>query len=122
MAQGGVTCLHLTPEMLEGAYEYLRTTPPFRRWKLPPGDDIVFQVHQKCTATDAVALHWFDKGHHHLAVSNTRVGHTLSLMEAMAHEMVHIQCHNLTKASHGSVFKRYAAQVCKYHGFDPKAF
>lgn len=42
--------LHLTLEMLEGAYEYLRTTPPFRRWKLPPGADIEFHV-TTCIAT-----------------------------------------------------------------------
>ena len=30
--------LHLTPDLLEGAYEYLRLSPPFREWRLPDGD------------------------------------------------------------------------------------
>src|SRR5215475_4729604 len=36
--------LHLTPEALENAYEYLRATLPFRRWNLPHADELVFRV------------------------------------------------------------------------------
>ncbi len=36
--------LPLTPEMLRACYEFLRSTPPFRRWSLPPGDEIGFHV------------------------------------------------------------------------------
>ena len=41
----------------------------------------------------------------------------------MAHEMVHAKCDaEGVRAEHGAEFKRRAALVCKYHGFDPKTF
>ena len=36
--------LTLTPEMLEGAYEYLRVSPPFAAWGLPHADHVSFRV------------------------------------------------------------------------------
>src|SRR5262245_58229754 len=36
--------LTLTPEMLEGAYEYLRVSPPFCSWDLPHADQVMFRV------------------------------------------------------------------------------
>src|ERR1700754_3947176 len=36
--------LPLTPEMLEGANEYLRVSPPFRAWNLPHADHVSFRV------------------------------------------------------------------------------
>ena len=36
--------LNLIPDLLEGAYEYLRRSPPFRDWRLPDGDHVVFRV------------------------------------------------------------------------------
>ena len=31
--------LRLTPDMLAAAYDFLRTTVPFSRWRLPEADD-----------------------------------------------------------------------------------
>ena len=39
--------MKLTPGILEAAYEFLRTTPPFKGWKLPSGVDITFRVIKK---------------------------------------------------------------------------
>src|SRR5690349_18038866 len=36
--------LRLTPDIIEGAYEFLRMTPPFRGWRLPPADEVEFVV------------------------------------------------------------------------------
>ena len=36
--------LRLTPEIIEGSYEFLRTTPPFRGWNLPHADEVTFVV------------------------------------------------------------------------------
>jgi len=36
--------LHLTPDMLAGVYEFLRTTEPFKAWKLPHADELGFAV------------------------------------------------------------------------------
>ena len=112
--------LPLDPAMLEAAYEYLRATPPFRRWKLPPGEQIEFHV----IASRALRGRCVGRGQaHSIAISAGTIGHTDSLMMAMAHEMIHVR-DNLAgvRAHHGASFARGAAQVCRFHGFDPKLF
>jgi hypothetical protein len=112
--------LPLDPAVLEAAYEFLRATPPFRRWKLPPGAAVEFHV----IASQGLRGRCVDDGEHQtIAISAGTIGHTHSLMMAMAHEMIHVR-DNLAgiRAHHGSSFRRSAAQVCRYHGFDPKLF
>lgn len=113
--------LPLTPTVLEAAYEFLRALPPFKRWRLPHADEIEFQV----------TRHADRQGHcktigdrHTIAVSERKIGHTASLIELMAHEMVHVHCHRLgdRRAEHSALFRRHAATVCRIHGFDPKTF
>ena len=36
--------MQITPELLEASYELLRSMPPFKRWKLPHADNVVFRV------------------------------------------------------------------------------
>jgi hypothetical protein len=114
--------LPLTPEMLRAAYDYLNTTPPFSRWNLPDGEDVVFHV-----VRDRAVRGWYqwrdDK--HHIAVSSRNIGYTSGLMDVMAHEMVHLHerhCGACGSAEHSAAFHRWAGQVCRIHGFDPKAF
>lgn len=114
--------LPLNKYVLEGAYRYLRSTRPFCYWNLPEGEDVVFRV----LRTDRRHGHyrWFGSKHT-IAVSGKTHGRTLALMETMAHEMVHlyIELHKFKdKSEHGPVFRHFAGQVCKYHGFDPKLF
>jgi hypothetical protein len=113
--------LHLTPEMLRAAYEYLRTTPPFRRWKLPPADEVEFHVTRHKDRTGDCET---SAGHEPLIrVSATLVGWTASLLATMAHEMIHVHLdRKKVRAAHGWEFRRAAAQVCRHHGFDPKLF
>lgn len=116
--------LHLTPEILEAAYEFLRTTPPFRRWKLPHADDVKFVV-----SADPCWRGYYicDRRHGHtIAISGKWIGHTANLIATMAHEMIHLyqsirglETRNVT---HNADFRRIAARVCKHHGFDPRAF
>jgi hypothetical protein len=44
----------------------------------------------------------------------------------MAHEMVHLHESQVGTGAngtlHGASFYRVAAQVCRFHGFDPKLF
>lgn len=115
--------LPLDPETLAAAYDYLRTTPPFSRWNLPESEDVVFKA-----AITPRHHGWYDrkKRKHILAVSRGSVGHTTSLMETMAHEMCHL-FQALTKTEtpgteHNAAFLKLVVQVCRYHGFDPKAF
>lgn len=116
--------LRLTPDILAAAYTYLRECAPFKGWRLPESDDLAFSVTRhkdrfshmqgECRSTNA-----------EIAVSEIKVGCTRVLMEAMAHEMIHLQQH-LRKmdrgGDHNADFKRRAGRVCIIHGFDPKTF
>lgn len=113
--------LSITPEIIESAYEFLRTTLPFRRWKLPPADDIEFRVVRDPTIYGS----YIEESSHIIAISDRLVGHTTTLLATLAHEMIHLyQAIRGTggKNQHGVEFRKFAAQVCKAHGFDPKAF
>lgn len=117
--------LHMTPAMLEAAYELLRLTPPFRRWKLPEADTISFHV----TAHDDRHGHFTE----HRRWKNPRIGISVAhvktlpdLAEVMAHEMIHLHLFRLKGAKwyagHGAPFRRLAEQVCKAHDFDLSKF
>src|SRR5580698_698382 len=105
--------LHLTPEALENAYEYLRITLPFRRWDLPHADNMVFRVmgardrygHFKGRIKDNRDLN-------EIGVSQRKVHSTQMLMTTMAHEMIHLHQHEKggsTRNAHNAHFHRLAA-------------
>jgi hypothetical protein len=112
--------IYLTNDMLEGLYVVISMTRPFRAWKLPQADDVIFHV----TAADTPqGAYWYDKEkrQHHLSVSAKR-HHTLhSAMMTLAHEMIHLHEKQIgvrDDVGHGWQFKRFAKQVCHHHGFD----
>lgn len=112
--------MHLTPEMLERAYDYLRSTPPFKRWGLPRGDEVEFHVNYAAKVRGDCRE---ARDRHIIRLSARNIGRTESLMAVMAHEMTHIHCDRKgIKAAHGRDFLKYAAQVCREHGFDEKLF
>lgn len=118
--------LPLNKETLAAAYDYLRTTPPFYRWNLPESEDVKFYV---VRATDHFAHYKWDGKRHTISVSGGAIGHTSTLMEKLAHEIVHLHLEENGMESrggdantHNAAFRKFAAQVCKWHGFDPKAF
>jgi hypothetical protein len=117
--------LHITHQMIEGAYELLRETPPFRRWKLPEADDVSFAV-MDCETHAADYLMVGDKTHR-IRINNKWTGTLSKLIANLAHEMVHLhlQCacpNDQAAENHGPAFQKAAAQVCKHHGFDMKGF
>lgn len=117
--------LPLTPEILAAAYDYLRTTPPYSRWNLPDSEDVKFRVGK---FRDTFANYQWDGKQHTVTMSVAAIGHTRTLFETMAHEMIHMHLEEQglesrgTKATHNVAFRKFAAQVCKFHGFDVKAF
>lgn len=120
--RGASVSLPLTRETLAAAYDYLKTTPPFSHWNLPDSEDIKFKVTKH---TDRYGHHCQLNAKHEVAISTRYVGRTQSLMESMAHEMIHIhqeESRSATSSEHNAAFHKYAAVVCKYHGFDPKTF
>lgn len=113
--------IKLSVDVLRAAYDYLNTTDPFLKWNLPDSDDISFAV-----TSDKNNHGWLTTKPRHrprITVSGSVVGHTLSLLTVVAHEMVHLHQY-LTgmPQTHGPAFDRLKAKVCKVHGFDPKAF
>ena len=115
--------LKISPHMLETAYEFLRSTPPFKAWRLPHADEIRFNV-----ARDPGHVGWVTHGAGvvpAIHISEACVGHTSTLVQYMAHEMIHLAQWfkgETTKTQHNAAFNRRAKQVCKHHGWDPKLF
>ena len=114
--------LHLTPDILEAAYELLRWTPPFSRWKLPEGEDVAFTV----AANPAfLGEYQWEGDHHRISISMRWSAQLTTLLPIMAHEMLHLYqrvASTENKNQHNAQFRRLSATVCKHHGFDPRAF
>jgi hypothetical protein len=114
--------LRPTPEILEAAYEYLRTTPPFRGWKLPHADSIGFVITRSKNTKGYYTKECRKPDSHEIGVSENCVSSTLHLFEVMAHEMIHLhQAINKLETGntqHNADFLRRAKSVCKYHGWD----
>lgn len=116
--------MKLTPPVLEACYDFLRATLPFRRWGLPPGEEVEFRVlrTQRRMGSHAVCPR---RGHHVISMSSGKMSHTSHLVETMAHEMVHAYQSKRgteTRAEHNAEFRRLARIVCRHHGFDPLEF
>jgi len=114
--------LHLTPAMLEASYELLRTTLPFRRWKLPHAGEIEFKVLRLPHRGDTAS--WGDDLHE-ICLSTKWHPILSELLLTMAHEMCHVRQYMERpndRAHHGAYFKKCARQVCRHHGWDYKTF
>lgn len=118
--------LPLTSEMMVAAYEYLRITPPFDKWNMPEAEDVLFKV---ARTRHKQGWYQWDGKRHTITGSQGKVGYTLTLIVLMAHEMIHLHLEETGMESrarsndtHNAAFRKFAAQVCKVHGFDPKAF
>lgn len=123
----GVVTLRLTPDMMAAAYDFLRTAPPFVRWKkMPESDDVVFKVSRISAETGHYQRHDND---HIISASEVSLGTTCNLLQLIGHEMIHMWLEITGKESksrsasvHNAAFRRHAAQFCKTHGYDLKAF
>lgn len=109
--------------MLEATYELLRTTPPFRGWKLPPADEVEF--HLMRFNDRGADYERKPNGTHCIRVNEKWCGNLTLLLRYMAHEMVHLHHGTICpsdSAHHGTWFKKLAATVCRHHHLDPKSF
>lgn len=118
--------LPLTPDVLAAAYDFLAVTEPFCRWNLPDSEDVKFIVAR--SRKDFARYRW-DGKQHTIAVSRASVAYSATLLEKVGHEMIHLHLEETGMESrsndpntHNMAFRKRAAQVCKLHGFDPKAF
>jgi len=112
--------LRLTPDMLAAGYDFLRTTAPFQRWRLPESDELGFHVVRDAALSADFGVR---EGVPLIRVSEAHNGHTITLLASLSHEMIHLRQH-LTgdREHHGPRFRRMAARVCAVQGFDPKIF
>lgn len=117
---------HLTQELMEGAYEFLRQAPPFNTWPgMPEADEVEFHVLATPQKHGDCGIH--TDGRIFIRISTALVGSTSSLLAVMAHEMIHgyqwIKPEKKTgRSNHDSFFNRAADKVCKFHHFDRKLF
>ena len=104
--------LPLTTDTLRHCYEFLDSTPPFNKWNLPDSPDVKFKV-----IRDPALRGWYRKenGKHTIGVSSSCVGHTLSLMIVMAHEMIHVFEEHSNACGAGE-------HSAAFHRYDPKLF
>lgn len=115
--------MHLTPEILEAEYNFLRVCPPFRRWRMPDSDEVCFRIirsHQ-CSGR----YHLNAKHGHVIEINALWVATPGKLQKTMAHEMIHlhlqIDCPT-DQAHHGYRFEAKAKQVCRHFYLDPAEF
>jgi hypothetical protein len=118
--------IRLTPDLMEGAYEFLRLTPPFKSWHLPHADEVEFVVSRHRTHVGYHRGVRRKMRSHEIGISEVCVGHTNTLLRTMAHEMIHqYQQRARTETAnteHNADFLRLAKSVCRYHGWDEREF
>lgn len=115
--------IRISLPIIEQTYELLRETAPFKRWRLPPADDISFSITRDRGSRGEFYL--VDGKTPTIGV-NDMSHHTLDeLLRTVAHEMCHLRLHLLgarKDVHHGRAFKRLAHLVCHHHQFDLGAF
>lgn len=119
--------LALDPHMLAAVYDALREFPPFRQWKLPPAEEVAFEVVANAQVYGYYIEATSPKGvEHTIKISAANVGHWNTLGRVMAHEMIHMH-QAIAKlyhsdATHNADFRRRAKRVCSACGWDYKEF
>ena len=113
-----------TPDLLRRAYELLRQTPPFKGWRLPEAEMILFEVTR---ARGVYGEYWYDKARGHvIRVSQARHAYLPGLLATVAHEMIHLRQDivraETPKTHHNAQFRRIALLACRTHGWDEKLF
>lgn len=115
--------IYITPEQMELAYELLRASPPFKRWRLPSPDTIEFHA-VPMRGQDQADCHW-NGNRHVIRIASNRHHSLPPLIVTMAHEMVHLHLdisYPRDRAHHGRRFNQHADIVCRHHVFDRGQF
>ena len=115
----------VTPDAVYAAFQFLVQLEPFRKWKLPSADEMEFRINFK-QGEDGHYNRYCGTDHHWIAISAAIVSHTFTLIEIVAHEMIHLKqaiCKTETpNTQHNAEFRKIAKQVCSVHGWDSKRF
>lgn len=125
--------IYPTPEMCRAAYEFFRTTLPYRRWRLPDAEQVVFKITDSGKIMGSV---YYPSGKGQKIRPRMEISERLNfctdlLIRTIAHEMCHLRQFQLDgwhivdpdkEYGHGEDFKKLAKLVCRRHGFNPKTF
>lgn len=115
----------VTPLMLRASWDYHAASGPMLNWNLPPGEAVDLRVGRAKNATYAITWHDRNKDRQWITFNSHLHGTSDTLHRSMAHEMIHwyIDHNNIKDTSdHGRAFQKYALAICKFHGYDPRAF
>ena len=117
--------MKLKPELIAAAYEFLRNTPPFNRWALPPTAEVTFSTLKDPHGALFGYYQYDPEGQrmHHIRISEGKVGTIRTLVFVMAHEMIHVAQvmeRTTTKGEHNRDFHRRKRQIARLHGYDSK--
>jgi len=116
--------MKLSPAILRAAYAMLDECEPFSRWNLPAAEDVNFVVGK--TKRDYACCTYTADHKFILMASAPYHGRLPTLLESMAHEMIHVHIFRHPRMGrgghHNAAWHRYADQVCKSLGFDRSRF
>lgn len=118
-----VTTFH--PDELAAAYDYIRVTPPFKRWKLPESDALAFRVSRHNDRFGHFDDHDGKKPFPTIAISTVHTKSYRDLVAVLCHEIIHVKLKMDGYRGwdrHGYEFKRLSRQVCRIHDFDFATF
>lgn len=115
--------MNITPQHVAAVYEMLRQLEPFDAWSLPEADLIEFRTDMRRNVVGEHNYRARKRQAPLIRVSLACNGHLLTLMQTVAHEMVHLaQIVNGEREGHQETFIKRTAAVCKEFGWDEKAF
>lgn len=103
--------VEVTPEIIAGVYDVLRKASPFRSWKMPRRDSMVFKITRR---KDWRGYFCALKSGNVIAVSDRHIRSWLELEAVIAHEMLHAHMNTVCphEPHHGVVFQKKANVVC----------
>lgn len=111
--------MKVTAQTLRAVYTLLRTLPPFKRWKLPTADNVIFEVLKR--DKDHASL---EHGKYPVVSVNPHTHNTLlHVVESVAHEIAHMRQRKFDGGmTHNKRFQKIALQICNSLGLDPQRF
>ena len=111
--------MHLTPARLAAVYDCLRAFPPFQGWRLPEADAVEFRVSLR---VDEFGRYELRGEQHCIEISGVLTIDWQSLVETMAHEMVHLHQARSGPVDHDAQWQRMATSVCRAFGWRREGF
>jgi len=112
--------MKLTPAQVQLAYDFLRSHPPFNKWRLPESQGVILKV-----MNSDMCFGDYEPDPHTIRVSKTHCEHFMHVMETVAHEMVHLAAEKMghhNHAEHDETFKTLAKEVCGLWGWKEATF